>query len=84
MDLCIDWSAEILCTVKPEGSVDGENSIVAADVAQRAIGVAGQDPTTVAAQELDASLRNGCGSHGIRLDDADDIVVEGPERRCAG
>jgi len=79
----VDWWAEI-CTVKPEGTVDGEDSIVAADVAQRAIGVAGQDPTAVAAQELDASLGDGWGTHRVRLDDADDIVVEGPERRCAG
>uniref|UniRef100_A0A0A8Y4S4 Uncharacterized protein n=1 Tax=Arundo donax TaxID=35708 RepID=A0A0A8Y4S4_ARUDO len=63
-----------------EGTVDGEDSVVAADVAQRAVGVAGGDPAAVAAQELDASLGRG---RSVRPDDADDIVVERPERRRA-
>lgn len=76
-----------MCTVKPDGTVDGEDPVVAADVAQRAVGAAGQDPAAVAAQELDASLGVGdgaCGTHRVRLGDADDIVVGRPERRRAG
>lgn len=70
--------------MKPDGTVDGEDSIVAADVAQCAIGMAGQDPTAIAAQELEASLGDGCSTRRVRLHDADDIIVEGPERRRAG
>lgn len=88
MDSCRFAGTNICTTVKPDGTVDGEDPVVAADVAQRAVGAAGQDPAAVAAQELDASLGvgdgDGCGAHRVRLGDADDVVVGRPERRRAG
>lgn len=84
MDSCRFAGTNICTTVKPDGTVDGEDPVVAADVAQRAVGAAGQDPAAVAAQELDASLGVGDGAHRVRLGDADDVVVGRPERRRAG
>lgn len=68
--------------MKLKGAVDGEDAVVAADVAERAVGVAWKDHAPVAAQELDAALCSCPG--GTRLHDAEHIVViQGAERRRA-
>jgi hypothetical protein len=69
------YSRRLVCTVVVEGrTVDGEDPVVAANVAKRAVNMPREDPAAVATQELHAPLwRDGIS---IPLDHGDDIVVE--------
>ena len=72
-------------TVELEGAIDGEDAVVAADVAERAVGVAWKDHATVAAQELEATDPLGRrAGHRLRRDADDVVVVHGSEIRRAG
>jgi hypothetical protein len=75
MDYSMHGHVGVHRTVVVEGrTVDGDDPVVAANVAKRAVNMPGEDPAAVATQELDAPLGRD-GTSVPHLDHGDDIVV---------